>query len=58
MKIKYKCKFCNKECIKLSGLVIHEKTCKLNPNRQLLTNHVCNWPRKKLKKMAGYVEDV
>ena len=49
MKIKYKCKFCNKECIKLSGLVIHEKTCKLNPNRQLLTNHVCNWPRKKAK---------
>lgn len=47
MKLKYKCKYCNKELNRPCALAMHERTCKLNPNRKPLGNHVCNWPKKK-----------
>lgn len=47
MKLKYKCKYCNKELNRPCALAMHERTCKLNPNRKPLENHVCNWPKKK-----------
>ena len=44
MKLNYICKFCGKVCIRPSGLAIHERTCKLNPERKPIQNHKCNWP--------------
>jgi very-short-patch-repair endonuclease len=38
------CKFCHKEFKRECGLAIHERTCKSNPNRKPLENHVCNFP--------------
>ena len=34
------CKFCNKKLKRPCALAIHERTCKLNPNRRPLENHV------------------
>ena len=34
------CEFCNKKLKRLCALAIHERTCKLNPNRRPLENHV------------------
>lgn len=45
MKLNYICKFCGKICIRPSGLAIHERTCKLNPERKPIQKHKCNWPR-------------
>lgn len=49
MKLDYICKFCGKVCAKQSGLAIHERTCKLNPDRKPIQNHKCNWPGNKPK---------
>ena len=49
MKLNYICKFCGKVCIRPSGLAIHERTCKLNPERKPIQNHKCNWPSAKPK---------
>ena len=49
MKLNYICKFCGKVCIRSSGLAIHERTCKLNPERKPIQNHKCNWPSAKPK---------
>ena len=58
MKLNYICKFCGKVCIRPSGLAIHERTCKLNPERKPIQNHKCNWPTVNLKLMDGFVVDV
>lgn len=38
------CQYCHKEFNRACGLSIHELTCKNNPNRKHLENHVCNFP--------------
>lgn len=38
------CQFCHKEFYRPCALAIHERTCKENPNRKPLKNHVCNFP--------------
>lgn len=38
------CQYCHKEFSRSCGLSIHELTCKDNPNRKHLENHVCNFP--------------
>lgn len=37
------CQFCHKEFCRPCALAIHERTCKENPNRKPLENHVCNF---------------
>lgn len=51
-----KCRFCNKEFIRPCGLAIHERTCKQNPDRRPVENHVCNFPKegKYLPKEGGW----
>lgn len=44
MKLNYICKFCGRDCNRPSGLAIHERTCKLNPERKPIQNRKCNWP--------------
>lgn len=39
MKLKYICKYCKKELKRACALGIHERTCKLNPNRKPLLNN-------------------
>ena len=40
------CKFCGRVFNRPCGLAIHERTCKLNPDRKPLENHVCNFTAK------------
>lgn len=47
MKLLYKCRYCNKELMRPCALAIHERTCRLNPNRKPFENHICNWPGRK-----------
>lgn len=44
MKLNYICKFCGRDCNRPSGLAMHERACKLNPERKPIQNHKCNWP--------------
>ena len=37
------CQFCHKEFKRPCGLAVHERTCKENPNRTPLENHICNF---------------
>jgi len=39
MKLKYICQYCNKELTRPCALAIHQRVCKLNPNRQPLINN-------------------
>lgn len=39
------CQFCHREFNRPCTLAIHERTCKDNPNRRPLENHVCNFKR-------------
>ena len=39
----YICRYCNKVLKRSCALGIHERTCKLNPNRKPLENHVCGY---------------
>lgn len=39
----YVCKYCGKELKRPCALGIHERTCKSNPNRKPLENHVCGY---------------
>ena len=44
-----KCQYCQKEFKRECGLAMHERTCKDNPNRKPLENHICNFPAKQSK---------
>lgn len=47
------CKYCGKVLKRPCALGIHERTCKLNPNRKPLENHVCGYS---LHKNTKFVE--
>ena len=43
------CHYCGKNLKRPCALGIHERTCKLNPNRKPLENHVCGYAIHKKK---------
>ena len=48
------CRFCGRLCNRPCGLAIHERVCKLNPDRKPLENHVCNFTNKGCSKEGGW----
>lgn len=48
------CRFCGRVCNRPCGLAIHERTCKLNPDRKPIENHVCNFTNKGCSKEGGW----
>lgn len=43
------CRFCGRVCNRPCGLAIHERTCRENPNRIPIKNHVCNFPKEYIR---------